>query len=94
MWRCPPKILGTLSKDHNDGSENVGKKINLRSFKLDRVYLDPLNISQAGDFSWRWILMDFIQVQKDEGKFVVARLGRFTFHVSRRSRGVDVKEMY
>ena len=53
MWRCPPKIVGTLSKDHNDGSENVGKKINLRSFKLDRVYLDPLNISQAGDFSWR-----------------------------------------
>ena len=71
MWRCPPKIVGTLSKDHNDGSENVGKKMNLRSFKLDRVYLDPLNISQAGDFSWRWILMDFIQVQKDEGKFVV-----------------------
>ena len=53
MWRCRPKIVGTLSKDHNDGSENVGKKMNLRSFKLDRVYLDPLNISQAGDFSWR-----------------------------------------
>ena len=28
MWRCPPKIVGTLSKDHDDGSENVGKKIN------------------------------------------------------------------
>ena len=26
MWRCPPKIVGTLSKDHDDGSENVGKK--------------------------------------------------------------------
>ena len=24
MWRCPPKIVGTLSKDHDDGSENVG----------------------------------------------------------------------
>ena len=53
MWRCPPKIVGTLSKDHDDGSENVGKKMNLRSFELDRVYLDQLNISQAGDFSWR-----------------------------------------
>ena len=52
IWRCPPKIVGTLSKDHDDGSENVGKKMNLRSFKLDRVYLDPLNISKAGDFSW------------------------------------------
>ena len=41
MWRCPPKIVGTLSKDHDDGSENVGKKMNLRSFKFDRVYLDP-----------------------------------------------------
>ena len=33
-------------------SENVGKKRNLRSFKLNRVYLDPLNMSNAGDFSW------------------------------------------
>ena len=27
------------------------KKMNLRSFKLNRVYLDPLNMSNAGDFS-------------------------------------------
>ena len=46
--------LGTLSKEDDDGSENVGKKkMNLRSFKLNRVYLDPLNMSNAGDFSWR-----------------------------------------
>ena len=42
--------IGTLSND--DGSENVGKKMNLRSFKLHRVYLDPLNMSNASDFSW------------------------------------------
>ena len=30
----------------------VVKKMNLRSFKLNRVYLDPLNMSNAGDFSW------------------------------------------
>ena len=37
--------LGTLSEDDDyDGSENVGNKMNLRSFKLDRIYLDPLNI--------------------------------------------------
>ena len=46
------QIKGTLSKDDDDGSENVGKKMNLRSFKLNRVYLDPLNMSNAGDFSW------------------------------------------
>ena len=63
--------IGTLSKDDHDGSENVDKKINLRSFKLNRVYLDPLNMSNAVDFSWSWILKDFIQVQKEEGKVVV-----------------------
>ena len=64
-------LLGTLSNDDDDGSDNVAKKLNLCSFKLTRVYLDPLNMSNAGDFSWSWILKDFIQVQKEEGKFVV-----------------------
>ena len=64
-------MIATLSNDDDDGSENVAKKMNLRSFKLNRVYLDPLNMSNAGDFSWSWILKDFIQVQKEEGKFVV-----------------------
>ena len=46
-------IIGTLSKDDDDdGSENVGKKLNLLSFKLNRVYLDPLNMLNAGHFSW------------------------------------------
>ena len=45
------KLLGTLSKDDN-GSEKDGKKMNLRSFKLNRDYLDPLNMSNVGDFSW------------------------------------------
>ena len=43
----PILLIGTLS-----GSENAGKKINLRSFKLHRVYLDPFNMSNAGDFYW------------------------------------------
>ena len=44
--------LGTLTNDDDDnGSENVAKEMNLRSFKLNRVYLDPLNMSNAGDFS-------------------------------------------
>ena len=58
--------IGNLSKDDDDGSENDGKKkkMNLRSFKLNRVYLDPLNMSNADDFYWSWILKDFIQAQK------------------------------
>ena len=62
---------GTLSNDDDDGSENFAKKMNLRSFKLNRVCLDPLNMSNVGDFSWSWIRKDFIQVQKEEGKFVL-----------------------
>ena len=45
-------LLGTLSKDDDERRENVAKKMNLRSSKLNRVYLDPLNMSTAGDFSW------------------------------------------
>ena len=44
--------LEPLSNNDDHGSENVAKKMNLRSFKLNRVYLDPLNMSNAGDFSW------------------------------------------
>ena len=55
-------LLGTLSRDDDDGSENVSKQMNLRSFKLKRVYLDPLNMLNVGDFSWGLILKDFIHV--------------------------------
>ena len=37
-------LLGTLSRDDDNGSENVGKKMNLHSFRLKHVYLDPLNM--------------------------------------------------
>ena len=64
--------IGTfINDDDDDGSENVAKKMNLHSFKLNRIYLDPLNMSNAGDFSWSWIVKDFTQVQKEEGKFVM-----------------------
>ena len=45
-------IIWTLSNDEDDCSENVPKKMNLRSFKFNGVYLDPLNTSNTGDFSW------------------------------------------
>ena len=37
--------------DDDNENENVAKKMNLSSFKFNRVYLDPLNMSNAGDFS-------------------------------------------
>ena len=69
--------------------------MNLRSFKLNRVYLGPLNMSDEGGFSWSWILKDFVQVQKEEEKSssCVHLLHKTSnLQVSRRSRGVDVKE--
>ena len=42
--------LARLSSHDEDGSENVAKKMNLRPFKLHRVYLDPLNLSNVGRF--------------------------------------------
>ena len=38
--------------DVDDGSENVAKKLNLPHFKCYRVYLELLNLSNVGDFSW------------------------------------------
>ena len=45
-------ILGTLSNDDDDdgGSENVAKKMNLSSFKLNRVYLDPIKCQMQATF--------------------------------------------
>ena len=62
----PPNCwtVGSLCSDNS--SENIVEKINLHPFKLHSVYLDPLNLSNVGDFSWGWLLKDFIQ-----GQFVV-----------------------
>ena len=43
---------GRSNPDDGGGSENIAKKMNLLSLKLDRVYLDSLNLSNVGYFSW------------------------------------------
>ena len=54
VWMVHTKTIpGTLSKDDYDGSENItNEKLNLRPFKAYRVYLEPINSSNVGDFSW------------------------------------------
>ena len=45
--------LGSLSNKDDNSSENIAKKIiDLRPFKLFRAYLEQLNLSNVGDFSW------------------------------------------
>ena len=34
------KEIGSLSNENDNGSENIAKKMNTRSFKPKRVYLD------------------------------------------------------
>ena len=90
-------VLGTLSKDDDDGSENVVKKMNLRSFKLNRVYLIPLNMSNAGDFpgvEFLRILFRFKKRKGNSSSYVHVLHKTANLEVSRRSRAVDVKEMY
>ena len=57
-------LIENLS-NHDEGSENVAKNINMRPFKLFRVNLDPLNFSNVDDFFWSWILKEFFQVRKE-----------------------------
>ena len=48
-------LLGALGNDDDDGSENITKKgiSTLSNFReLYRVYLEPLDSSNVGDFSW------------------------------------------
>ena len=46
-----PVLIGSLSND-DDGRVNVAKKLNLRPFKLYRLYLDLLNLSNVRHCSW------------------------------------------
>ena len=55
-------IMESFSNDNNSNENLVEKKfISLHPLKLYSVYLKPLNLSNVGNFSWTWILNDFIQ---------------------------------
>jgi len=73
--------------------------MNLCPFKLYRVYLEPLIVVKCKRLFLELNSYNkgFIHVQIEKGKFVVV-CPRFHkrshWEVSRRSRAVDVKEMY
>ena len=56
--------LGTLSNHDDYGSENVAKKMNLSSFKLNRVYLDPLKFQMPETFPGVKFLMILFRFKK------------------------------
>ena len=45
-------VIRDNDNDDDGSKSDVAKKLNLPSFKLNRIYLDPFNMSNAGDFSW------------------------------------------
>ena len=47
-----PCIVRGLKQHDDDSSGNVAKNINLHPFKPYCVYLESLNLSNVGDFSW------------------------------------------
>ena len=71
--------------------------MNLRCFKLYRVYFTSFNPTNVGDFFWGWILKDYIKVQEEKKKIVVlcsrlpqnVKLGTV---LSSRSRATTAKE--
>ena len=43
-------VLGSLSNDDGNGSENVNQKVNSRCFKFHRSYGNSFKLSSVGDF--------------------------------------------
>ena len=59
--------VGPSCKDNDNGIKNVGQKMNLPSFNLNRVYLDPLNMLNAK-----------VQKEEENSSSYDVRLGGFT----------------
>ena len=56
--------IGTFSNDDNNGSENVAKKMNLHSFKLNSIYLDPLKCQMQVTFPGVELLRILLKFKK------------------------------
>ena len=100
-WTLPvdKPLLGSLSSHLDDGGKTIAKlkKINLRLFKLKRVYSDPRKLSKVGGFSWSWILKDYSgskRERKIRRRMFTSSIKRLIRSFSRRSRAVDVKGWY
>ena len=71
--------------------------MNLRSFKLNRVYLDLLKCQTQATFpgvEFLRILFRFKKMKENSSSYVPVFHKTSNKEVSRRSRSVDVKEMY
>ena len=89
--------LETLSEDDNDGSENVGKKwIYVLSNLIAPIWPRSIRQMQATfpGFEFLRILFRFKKRKENLSSYVHVLHKTSNWEVSRRSRAVDVKEMY
>ena len=73
------------------------KKMNLRSFKLNRVYLARSICQMQATFpgvEFLRILFRFKKMKENSSSYVHVLHKTLNLEVSRRSRALDVKEMY
>ena len=66
-------IIGTLSSYDGNGRENITKNMNLRLFKLYRVYLEPLYSSKWASFPG----VEFLRAISMFKSSIKRRMGRF-----------------
>ena len=93
----PRKLLGTLSDDDDDGSENVSKKIiYFLSNLIASIWTRSICQVQATfpGVEFLRILFRFKKRKENSSLYVHVLHKRSNWEVSRRSRAVDVKEMY
>ena len=77
--------------------KNIAKKKNLRSFKLNHIYLDQLNMLNAATFpgvEFLRILLKFTKRKENSSSYVHVLHKTSNKEVSSCSRAVDIKEMY
>ena len=78
---------------NKDGSENVARKFNLLSFKLYRVFLHPLKLSNLSDFSVVELNFEGLCSAVEKREENSSSLYVQVLH-KRRNRALDLKEMY
>ena len=98
-WELRPKSvpLGTLSKDDDDFSENVGKKIIcVLSNLIASIWTRSICQMQATfpGVEFLRILFRYKKMKENSSSYVPVFHKTSNYEVSRRSRSADVKEMY
>ena len=62
ILHSPQEQEGSYATRTTTAVKTSTKRMKVRSFKLNRVYLVSFKLSKVSEFSWSFIYKDFIQV--------------------------------